>query len=149
MCGNLLPGRHRLTLYWSLRQTFNCDLMERCSSQPRQDLLGPLLADSPLLRGAACTLSLALPQVIWLASEPQGADCRASVQRAASQFKAWQPCRLLALKDCFLSPRPEATVAARTGSQAKGQAELPARSWWAVVVMEWYRGTSEPRDFQT
>lgn len=82
------------------------------------------------------------------------------MQRAASQFKAWQPCRLLALKDCFLSPRPEATVAARTGSQAKGQAELPARSWWAVVVMsgiglgatwlldigKWTRGGFSPKE---
>jgi hypothetical protein len=60
------------------------------------------------------------------------------MQGATPQLRAWQPHCILALEGCFLSPRPEASAAARTQGQAGGQAELPARAWWAVVVMkEW------------
>lgn len=126
---------------------YTCYLMwERYNLEPRQDFWLFLGWLSPA-EEAVCTLLLELPQVFWLASEPQGADSRASVQGAVPQFKAWQPRCLLALKACFLSPRPEATVAARTGSQTRGQAELPARSWWAVAMMEWDGGALEPCGF--
>lgn len=55
---------------------------------------------------------------------------------SAPQLKAWQPHCLLAFEGCFLSPCLEASTVARTVGQAGGQAELPAQTWWAVVVIE-------------
>lgn len=81
--------------------------------------------------------------VSCLASELWGSDCRATVQGAPPQLRAWQPYCLLAFESCFLSPCPEATATAKTQGLAGGQVVLPARAWRAMVVIE--GDTSEPR----